>query len=128
MEQLFVGDETVRTLRAGPLGQHVDGLVEFLPRPATSQDASKPRFSCWRSSAVGWSGAGWEFAMSMKLGLANSCGAGAAGIEESARAHAALVQLLRHLRTAGVLDPIVVSNHAGTMALIEGHYAAYLRQ
>jgi site-specific recombinase XerD len=66
--------------------------------------------------------------MSMKLGLANSCGAGAAGIEESARAHAALVQLLRHLRTAGVLDPNVVSKHAGTMALIEGHYAAYLRQ
>jgi hypothetical protein len=44
------------------------------------------------------------------------------------RAQATLRQLLRYLRTTGVLAPAVVSVKRGTAVLIEEQYATYLRE
>jgi integrase/recombinase XerD len=128
MEQLFVGPETARSLRAGPLGQHVDGFVHVLRSAGYVSGSIQTKvlvlaqFGRWLErrglgirdvdeARVG------EFLRHRRRRYRGECAA-----------HAALVHLLCHLRTAGVLDYVVVSRHTGTTALIEEHYAAYLRQ
>jgi site-specific recombinase XerD len=128
MQQLFVGPETARVVRAGPLGKHVDGFVEALIdagyEPASIHekvlvvaqlgswlerrglgvrdidDKRIRRFLCWRRRRY--------------------------------RAHrgtqTTLIQLQDHLRKGGVLSPAVAPVKHGRTAEIEGQYATYLRE
>jgi len=127
MQELFVGPETARVLRAGPLGEHVDGFVEAL-------------------RAAGYAPASVEAKMLMAAQLGRWLARRALGVRDfdegrvgeflrfwgrryrSHGAQAMLLQLLRHLRTTGALRPAVVAVKRGTAALIEEHYATYLRE
>ncbi|HJY75904.1 MAG TPA: site-specific integrase [Burkholderiales bacterium] len=127
MQQLFVGSETAHVLRGGPLGKHVEGFVEALrsagyePRSIEAKVLIVAQLGRWLAGR----------------------GRGARDLDEDRvaeflrlrrrryRSHGAqvtLLQLVRHLRTTGVLAPAVVSVKRGTVALIEEQYATYLRE
>jgi integrase/recombinase XerD len=127
MQQLFVGSETAQVLRAGPLGEHVDGFAEALrsagyePRSVEAKVLIVAQLGRWLARR----------------------GLGVRDLDEgrvreflrfwgrryrSHRAQATLRQLLRYLRTTGVLAPAVVSVKRGTAVLIEEQYATYLRE
>jgi len=127
MEQLCVGPETARTLRAGPLGKHIDGFVEALRAAGYVLGTIETKVL-----AVAQLGRWLE---RRGLGIRDIDEARVSEFLRRRRrryrgepaAHAALVQLLRHLRTTGVLAPIQVSRQRSATALIEEQYAAYLR-
>src|SRR5437867_959076 len=126
MQSLFVGSETARTLRAGPLGERVGGFVEVL-------------------ASAGYEPASIQAKVLVAAQLGSWLerrGLGVRDLEEARvrdflhwrrrryRAHrgteATLMQLLHHLRTTGELPPAVVSLKRGAAALMEEHYTAYL--
>lgn len=128
MQQLFVGSETAHVLRAGPLGEHVDGFVEGLrsagyePRSIEAKVLVVAQLDRWlarRGREVRDLDEG-RVAEFLRLR------------RRQYRAHgaqAALLQLLRHLRTTGALPPTVASvKCGGPAALIEQQYATYLRE
>jgi site-specific recombinase XerD len=126
--QLFVGPETVRLLRAGLLGKHVDGFVEALGsagyEPATIHE---------------------KVLVVTQLGLwLERRGLGVRDIDDKGirdflrwrrrryRSHrgtqTTLIQLQHHFRKVGVLLPAVVLVKHGRTTEIEGQYATYLRE
>jgi len=125
MQQLFVGSETAQVLRAGPLGKHVDGFVEAL-------------------RSAGYEARSIEAKVLIVAQLGRWLARRGLGVREfdegrvgeflrlwrrryrSHGAQATLVQLRRHLRTAGALAPAVASLKRGPAALIEEQYATYL--
>jgi len=127
MQQLFVGSETAQVLRAGPLGKHVDGFVEALC--SAGYEPSSIEAKVLIMAQLGrW--------------LARR-GLGDRDLDEDRvaeflrlrrrryRSHgvrATLLQLLRYLRTTGALPLAVAAVKRGPVALIEQHYATYLRE
>ena len=127
MQQLFVGSETAQVLRAGPLGKHVEGFVESL-----------------RSAGYEPSSIEAKVLIMAQLGQwLTRRGLGDRDLDEdrvaefrrlrrhrsrSRGVRAALLQLLRYLRTSGALPPAVAAVKRGPVALIEQHYATYLRE
>jgi integrase/recombinase XerD len=128
MEQLFVGPETARALRAGPLGKHVDGFVESLGlagyEPASIHD------KVLLAAQLG------HWLEHRRLGVRDLDEDRMGEFLRYRRrryrprrgALTTLVQCLRHLRTAGELAPLVVPVKQGTAAIIEEQYATYLRE
>jgi integrase/recombinase XerD len=128
MQQLCVGPETARILRAGPLGQHIDGFVDVLR--ATGYVPGSIQTKVLVAAQLGrWLGR-------RGLGIRDLDEACVTEFLRQRRrrhrghraARAALVQLLRHLRTIGVLARVVVSRERSTTALIKERYATYLRE
>ncbi len=128
MQGLFVGPETACALRAGPLGEHVDGFVEALSlagyEPASIHD------KVLLAAQLG------RWLEHRRLGVRDL---DEDRVREFLRlrgrryrprrgASRTLAQLLRHLRTAGELAPLVVPAKRGTAAIIEEQYATYLRE
>lgn len=128
MQQLFVGPETARILRAGPLGEYVDGFVAALCQAgyalASINDKVKlaAQLGRWlenRGLVVG------------ELDEERLC----AFVRHRQRhyrsrrgARATLAQLLRHLRTRGAVALAVVSVKHGASARLEEQYLTYLSQ
>jgi len=128
MQHLFVGPETARVLRAGPLGEHVDGFVEALV--TTGYERASIHAKVHVAAQLGrW---------------LERRGLGVRDLDDPRvreflrwrrrryRAHrgaeATVVQLLRQLRTAGVIAPTEVLVHRGAATAIEEQYTTYLRE
>lgn len=128
MQELYVGPETARLLRGGPLGQHVDGFVEAL-------------------GALGYERASIHSKVLLVAQFGRwleRCGLGVGDLDDDRvhefvgwrrrryRAHrgvqTTLVQLLRHLRGTGQVLPSVEATERGPTAAIEEQYATYLRE
>jgi integrase/recombinase XerD len=128
MQGLFVGPETSCVLRAGPLGEHVEGFVEALSlagyEPASIHDKVLLTAQLGRWLEHRW------------LGVRDLDEDRIGGFLRDRRrryrarrgAEATLVQLLRYLRTSGATPPPVVPIKRGAAALIEEQYIAYLRE
>lgn len=127
MQQLFVGSETAHVLRGGPLGKHVDGFVEALcsagyePRSIEAKVLIVAQLGRWlaRRGLGGRDLDEGRVAEFLRLRRRRY---------RSHGAQATLAQLLRHLRTTGALPPAIVSVKRRPGALIEQHYATYLRE
>jgi integrase/recombinase XerD len=128
MPQLFVGPETARILRAGALGEHVDGFAEALRlagyAPASIEDKVLLAAQLGR----------WLRNRGLVVRDLNEDHFGGflrdRGRRYRARrgATATLVQLLRYLRTNGATPPPVVVVKGDAASLIEAQYITYLRE
>lgn len=114
-------------VRAGPLGKHVDGFVEALV--STGYERASIHAKVHVAAQLGrW---------------LDRRGLGLRDLDHRVRefhrwrrrryrahrgAEATVVQLLRHLQTAGVLSLAVVSTRRGAATAIEEQYATYLRE
>ncbi len=128
MQQLFVGPETARALRAGPLGKHVDSFVESLSlagyEPASIHD--KVLLAAQLGHWLEHRRFGVRDLDEDRIREFLRC----RGRRYRPRRGAVttLVQCLRQLRTAGELAPLVVPVKQGTATIIEEQYATYLRE
>lgn len=128
MQELFVGPETARVLRAGPLGHHVDGFVEALV--STGYERASIHAKVLVAAQFGrWLERRGHCVCDIDEGQVHEF---LRWRRRRYRAHrgaeATVVQLLRRLRAAGVLPPAVVSVHRGEATEIEDQYATYLRE
>jgi site-specific recombinase XerD len=128
MQELLVGPETAGGLRAGALGEHVQGFVEalrlagYVPSSIQGKVLLVAQLGRWLKRR--------------RLGIRDldEDRVGEFLRERSRRyrprrgAVRTLVQLLRHLRAAGELAPPVVPLKCDTAAIIEEQYATYLRE
>lgn len=128
MQQLFVGPDTARILRAGPLGEHIDGFVAVLGAGGYVPGSIQTKVLV--AAQLG------RWLRRRGLGIRDLDEARVSEFLRCRRrryrgypaAQTALVQLLGHLRTIGVLARVVVLRERGTTALIEERYATYLRE
>lgn len=127
MQSLFVGPETARILRAGPLGEHVDGFVASLVL------SGYERVSIHAKVCVAGQLGLWLERRG--LGVRDLDGPRVHDFlrwrRRRYRAHrmaeATVAQLLRHLRTAGSMPP-AEPVHRSAATAIEEQYATYLRE
>jgi integrase/recombinase XerD len=128
MQELWVGSETARVLRGGPLGEHVDGFVQALTsagyEPASVRDKVRlaAQFGRWLEHRGLDVHDLDEDCVREFLRLRRRRYRPRRGVEPT------FVQLLRYLRAMGALPPPVVSVNRSTAAPIEEQYATYLRE
>lgn len=128
MKQLFVGSETARVLRAGPLGECVDGFVEVLV--STGYERASIHAKVLVAAQLGrWlEGRGHVVHDLDDHRVREFLRWRRRRYREHRGVEATLMQLLRHFRVAAVLPPAAVTVKRGPLAVMEEQYATYLRE
>lgn len=128
MQQLFVGLETARALRAGPLGEHLDGFVEALTQTGYAQATIHVKVLVLAQLGHWLERRGLEARDLDGRSVGEFLRWRQRRYQVRHGAETTVVQLLDHLQSTGELAPVVLPETRGRAAVIEEQYATYLRE